>query len=647
MTVKSVTYPLQSATWIKQNASVLIEERQAVLLPRAVKFRLLLVCAALAMTVKGIATHCLPPPTHYTNNCNIVNIIKRGKIMHFKKVLSLFLLVCTLLMFAPAVSAEGSNTAKLVILHTGDVHGSFVRSEDAIGHDYISTQFKAIKENIPATFLVDTGDATQGNFFVNWNLGEAAIEIMNTVGYDAMTLGNHDFDYEWERTLRLADLANFPLMTQESVIGDDPIVVPYTLIERGDYTVGFFGITSPETKQSSNGGFDRNFGTMEELIAYATATAANLRTLGADIVVCVSHLGTVTESANPAFGTCYDLSRGAKGIDLIIDGHSHTELDELVQIEGGIPISAAGSGGETLGWVGFYLEGGKLVPQMDSFTVDEMNGFEPDPAVTQVLEKWTLAAEEAGKEVVGNTPVAYDYNEELCRTEETPIGNLLSDALLSAAGADIAFSNGGNICAPLDAGDITRAEINEMLPYSNLILSADLSGSVVREVLEASVAEYPSPKGGFMQVAGLSFVFDPEKPAGERVVSVTVAGEALEDTKTYKVVTNDFIAHGGDGYDILVEPFMTATAVNPSDMTEILTNYIAQNSDTLEPKTDGRITKGSAPADTTPADTTTPAGTDAPTDTETDMTLIITYIALGVAAVVLITIIAVYSVKKK
>jgi 5'-nucleotidase len=301
-------------------------------------------------------------------------------------------------------------------------------------------------------------------------------------------------------------------------------------------------------------------------------------------------MGIVPESGNAAFGTSYDLSRSAKGIDVIIDGHSHTPLDEIQQQDAAIPIASAGSGAEALGVVEFFEENGKLVPQLRTMTRADLSGSSPDAQVTAVIERWLEAQQAAGSEVVAYNSLALDYDEDTTRTEETALGNLIADALLEAGQADIALVNGGNICAPLPAGEVTNAQINEVLPYSNLIHCAQVSGAVVREVLEQSVSVYPQPQGGFMQVAGLKFSFDPEKPVGERVTQILVGGVKLDDNAAYRVVTNNFISSGGDDYTMLIEPFKSAVAVDVSDNAQLLIAYLARHDGELDPQIEGRIT---------------------------------------------------------
>ncbi|MDR0952468.1 MAG: bifunctional metallophosphatase/5'-nucleotidase [Oscillospiraceae bacterium] len=503
-----------------------------------------------------------------------------------KKLLNLLFVLALLgVLIVPVSAAE---TPEVVIFHTGDVHGFFAAEDGVIGHDVIAAELELSKAETPASFLVDTGDATQGNFFVNSNLGEAAIDIMNAAGYDAMALGNHDLDFEWSRVLDFAALADFPLLTQSSVIDSDTAIEPGVIIERGGYKVGFFGITTPETKQISNGGFDRSFGTLDELIEYSTQTAANLRAQGAELVICLSHMGVFPASGDASFGTSYDLSSGAEGIDLIIDGHSHTPLDEIINKDGEIPIASAGSNGEFLGVVEFYDEGGVLKPRAYSLTKDSLAGTAPDASVTAVIDKWLQAEEAAGGEIVANNPVALEHDETTVRTRETPIGNLIADALRESAGAEVALLNGGNINAPLPEGAVTRGQINDILPYSNQMLLAAVTGSVLREALEHSVSVYPQAQGGFMQVSGLKFIFDPAKPAGERILYIEVGGKRLEDTREYTLTTNDFIASGGDGYTMLTGPFESAQIVG-TDMAGILASYISAHPEGLDMEIEGRI----------------------------------------------------------
>jgi 5'-nucleotidase len=478
--------------------------------------------------------------------------------MKFKRITAVIITAMMFIMsFGINIFADDESN-DIIIYHTNDVHGYFQGSDSTIGHDVIAGIVETTKEADDATFLVSAGDMIQGTYFANNNRGEAAMEIMDATGYDVMTLGNHEFDYGIDRLLELRNIADKPEFMTQAGFGGIHWAAPQ-VFETDDYTVGFFGITTPDTVQSSNGGRDVDFGSFENIITYANDTAAELKADGVDVVICVTHMGIYDEG----FGDIYKLRDGTEGIDLFIDGHSHTPLADITEEEGKPLIVSTGQYAENLGKVtftpdgngGFTVDAYCITPAMVSEIPISEGGKAKEAEVKAVIDKWAAHADELGKTVLAQNDNAMTAVRGDLRTKETILGDFVSDAILAVTGADVAVMNGGSIRADIPAGDITVADIENVLPFVNFILMAEVDGKTFREMLEHSVADYPNETGGFLQVSGVSFTFDPSLAPGSRITSITVGGKPLSDDDVIKVAANDWISGGGDGYTMLATPF--------------------------------------------------------------------------------------------
>lgn len=491
-----------------------------------------------------------------------------------------------LLLAAAAAGSDSADSSPVmaVILHTNDVHGHFAASDRTLGHDRVAAIFRDVRRRVPAALLLDAGDAAQGAPLVKWNRGEAAVEIMNAAAYDGMTLGNHEFDYGWDATLRLAALADFPVFTQPVVSGGEKGFEAAAVFERGGRRIGVFGLTTPETKQASAGGAGREFGSTEEILAYAGAMAHSLRRAGAEIVVCLAHLGVDPQG----FITSYDVRDGVDGIDLIVDGHSHTPLADIVQADGRALVVSAGEHAQALGLVEFRCEGGRLRPFARSIAWDEAADFAPDPAVAAVVAKWVGETNARGSRVLARTSAEWSAERAVVRVREAGIGNAITDAMREATGADAAMLNGGGIRSGLPAGDVTVNDFEAVLPFDMTVRTARVRGGVIGEALELSVSRHPSEFGGFLQLSGIVLVFDAVKPAGRRVVSVSIGGEPLDADRFYSLSLCDWIAGGGDGYGMFVEPFRGSFGAGAPLLVDVFADYLNRRGGG-EPAVEGRI----------------------------------------------------------
>ncbi|MBU5454203.1 bifunctional metallophosphatase/5'-nucleotidase [Caproiciproducens sp. MSJ-32] len=435
----------------------------------------------------------------------------------------------------------------ITILHTNDTHGRVKADSSVIGIDTIS----AIKKSINNSILVDVGDTLHGLPFATMNKGEDIIALMKLAGYDVMTPGNHDFNYGYERLLELANMAStgvnsFPIISA-NVIKDNITLLDANYIKEVDgVKLGFFGLTTPETAFKTN---PNNVKGLEfaSPIESAKKQVEELKAKGADIIVALAHIGT--DESSEIVSTM--IAKEVEGIDIIIDGHSHSNYPTGFEADNGTLIVSTGEYGANLGQViiTFNKDTNKITNKIASLipkaTAATLN---PDEIVAQKIEEINEAQNAVLSKVVGVSKVVLDGARENVRTGETNLGNLITDAMLYVTGAEIAITNGGGIRATINAGEITKQDVVSVLPFGNFIVTKYLTGAQIKDILEHGVKDYPATAGHFPHVAGINFVFDAEKAPGERIVSIKINGKDIDMDAKYLVAANDFMAAGGDDY---------------------------------------------------------------------------------------------------
>ena len=504
---------------------------------------------------------------------------------HTKKLLSLLLVLCLVLSLSCTAFAAGEAKpldGKTVILHSNDVHGAIdlYAAMASLKADYEAQGAEVI--------LADAGDYSQGTVYVSVNKGADAVTMMNATGYDVATIGNHEFDYGYAQLAENMKAAKFKVLCAD-VLGADgkTIFDANTIIEKGGVKIGFFGLETPEAQTKANPKLIQGLQFLagkdgKELYACAAAQVAALKEQGADIIVCLAHLG-VDESSEPY--TSYDLSKNVKGIDFIIDGHSHTVMTagphkEAIQSTGTAfaNIGVITIDNATKKIIGNELKAiwhteenadGKSVTVVDYKTRDEKVAAAAkaiiDPIDKAYGEKFAVSKVEL------NGAKAPNGN----RDSETNLGDLITDAMLWKIRSDatikvpvenvVAITNGGGIRATVKAGDVTKKDINTVLPFGNTLSVVYVTGAELLEALEASTYCTPESLGGFPQAAGVTFTVktyekydkNPEPypkstyygpKSIQRVTIDNVNGKKFDLTATYAVVTNNFVAGGGDTY---------------------------------------------------------------------------------------------------
>ncbi|WP_246041639.1 5'-nucleotidase C-terminal domain-containing protein [Robertmurraya kyonggiensis] len=483
----------------------------------------------------------------------------------------------------------------LSLLHTNDSHAyveQFPRLFTAVN------ELRSEKEN---SLLLNAGDVFSGTLYFRQYLGLADLYFMNHLGFDAMTLGNHEFDKDSATLANFIKQAEFPIVSSninmaadadlgplfnDSIGGNNEQgeIFPAIIKEVDGEEVGIFGLTTEDTTFLASPGDNVIF---EDAVEKANETIALLEAQGVDKIIALSHLGYQPD---------LDLAEQVDGIDVIVGGHSHTKLDAPVVIEKDEPTIIV-QANEYLKYLGVldltFDENGVITEYAGE--LKDLATYEEDADAKAKVEEFKAPLTELQKQVVGSSSVALNGERNDVRSKETNLGNLIADGMVAQANefipTYIAMQNGGGIRASIDEGDITLGEVLTVLPFGNNLVTLDLTGEEILAALELSVSAPGA--GGFMQVSGLKFKYDPAKPVGERVWHVealTADGyEELQLDKTYRVATNAFTADGGDGYT------MFKTAKDEGRITElyivdfeVFTSYLEANSP-VSPTVEERI----------------------------------------------------------
>ncbi len=497
---------------------------------------------------------------------------------HVKK-FSLLLIVFFL--FSSLIFAQELKPIEIKILHINDFHGrlqpyivkSISETIPVSGGAYLSYLINEERAKNPdGTILLTAGDMFQGTPISNIFKGEPVIKMMNYLKFDAMTIGNHEFDWGQEFLQTWIKNSNFPYLAA-NILKDGnylPNVKPYVILERKGIKIAIIGLTTPETAYIVKPDYVKDL-TFIEPEKVLPNLIKEVRDKGAQLIVVLSHLGYDADKK---------LAENIQGIDVIVGGHSHTVVTKPTIVRGTLIVQA--------GYNGIYLGVLDLKVQPETgiildFTKDNelktvFAGSENkyDTEVANLIETYNSQLKEEFSKVVGETLVdlVRNYN------EESNVGNVICDAMLEASKAQIAFQNSGGIRIDIPKGKITIEQVYSLLPFDNVLVEMDLTGKDILDLLEQSA----TLEKGILQVAGIRVKYDMKRPVRSRVIEVFVNGKPLDPNRVYRVVTNDFLAVGGDKFTA----FTRGKNITYGDMLrDVFVTYLKKHSP-ISPQVEGR-----------------------------------------------------------
>ena len=471
---------------------------------------------------------------------------------NWKKKLAAALLGMVLALPLPAYASVQKDGVHITVLHTNDMHARVQSTDDegkTIGMDWLAGAIWNQKGADADTLVLDAGDTFHGVTLINLSRGSNMAMLMNLSGYDAMTPGNHDFNFGSQRLVELASMLNFPVLSANLMDKEQKQYVfrPYKSYEFNGVKVAVVGLTTPETAYKTNP-FNVKDVAFADPIAVAKELVPKLRATH-DVVIGLVHIGIDKSSVV----TTDQIVKAVPGFDVIIDGHSHTSLPKGMKV-GKTLICQTGWHGHALGKVELVVKDHKLrkvhASLLNRQGVEKL-AQKPDEGVAQALQEINTQVKMETETVVAESPRELNGAREIVRTQESELGNLTADALRQATGADAAVVNSGGLRTSLPAGKITKGDVLNIFPFNNRVITLAVDGKTLKSMLELSVQYLPATFGGFLDVSGMTFTVDTKAPAGKRVSEIKVQEQPLEENKIYTLALNDFTAAGGDGYDML------------------------------------------------------------------------------------------------
>jgi 5'-nucleotidase len=522
------------------------------------------------------------------------------------RIMTRFLMAASVLTLASAAQADFT----LHILHTNDFHSriepingfdSTCNAEQAAANECFggwarlatAIAMKRAELDGQNVLLLDAGDQYQGSLMYTTYKGAVETEMVESLAYDAMAVGNHEFDDGPAGLLALLEATSFPVISGNTDVSQEPVLAGkldnHTVIEVGGERIGIISVLATDTDQTSSPGPNVIFQDEAESLA---ADVAALEAEGVTKIIALTHVGITRD---------LELAAAVAGIDAIVGGHSHTLMGNGIDgamayptMVGAVPVVTAYAYGKYLGHLTltFDDQGVLTAASGDVMLLDA--SVAEDPAVVARVAELAGPIEELKARVVAESAAAIDGARESCRAVECQMGNLVAEAMLDRVadqGITIAIANGGGLRASIDAGPVTMGEVLTVLPFQNTLSTFQVDGATLVAALENGVSLVEEGSGRFPQVAGLRYSFSPTAPAGSRVSDVQVMADGawapIDPAAVYGVVSNNFVRNGGDGYSMFTTA-MNAYDFGP-DLADVVAAYMAEVGP-YTPFTDGRIT---------------------------------------------------------
>lgn len=512
-----------------------------------------------------------------------MNLFKKGLAL----VLTLSLVLVTLM---PSFADETTSSEKTIqIISFNDFHGALAPASKDMGYAKMVAAIKAEEATQPNTIVVSAGDNFQGSAMSNMTYGEPVNDMMKAMGVVASAVGNHEFDWGVDKIPGWAEQGGYDFLATniyDKATGE-PVswAKPYKIVEVDGVKIGLIGIATLETitktkaDNVANLEFKKPSEAAQPWIDYLKAGKAPEGT--PDVIVALTHLGAYqdkygTDSSLPVTGDeLEDLCNNTTGLDAVFTGHTHTSVAGYIN---GVTVVQAYKQGRTLGFLTITMNADgtlkDIVPSLkDSSSYADLT---PDADAEQAYGKWQTELGPILDEVLGKANGDYTHDND---TNVSVLGKWTCEAMATATNTQIAFQNGGGLRVPIPSGDITYGLLYEVMPFDNTLVTMDLSGADVLKNVEHGIDLPTAGNGSF---SGLKVVYDPSKEYGSKVTSITLAdGTPLDPNAYYRVVTNDFMVTGGDGYDFSGAKNVVDTFIPIRDM--LVDKVKAEGTITAEP----------------------------------------------------------------
>ena len=509
---------------------------------------------------------------------------------------------CALALTASAAAADYT----LHVIHINDLHSrvepinrfdSTCNAEDNAagecfgGYARVITKINELREQLAGenVIVLDAGDQYQGSLMYTTYKGAVEAEFAEIVGFDAMAVGNHEFDDGDQGMRDLTDGVSFPVISGNIDVSQSNILAGqvdnHVVLEVGGKRIGIISALAADTVETSSPSDAVIFSNEIESLQ---ADVAALQADGVDMIIALNHVGVTMDM---------EIAEAVDGIDAVVGGHSHTLMSNTVEgamayptMVGDVPVVQAYAYSKYVGHLTLtFDDAGNVTAASGDTILLDASVAEDEAAVARIAE---LAGpiEEMKTEVVGEAAEPIEGDRSVCRAVECAMGNLVADAMLDRVadqGVQFAIQNGGGLRASIDGGEITMGEVLTVLPFQNTLATFEVSGADVLAALENGVSQVADGAGRFPQVAGMTFAVDLGAEPGSRISDVMIAGAALDEGATYLAVTNNYVRNGGDGYSMF-EDAANAYDFGPG-LERVVADYLVAQGGAYQPYTDGRI----------------------------------------------------------
>lgn len=527
------------------------------------------------------------------------------------------------LLTAVSVAALFAGTAQaetvLHILHTNDLHSRIepINEYDSTcdqeakdagecfgGVARVAAKVKELRDRIRAeggnVIVLDAGDQYQGSLFYTTYKGKEVVEFMTDIGYDAMAVGNHEFDDGPEGLAVLTDGVGFPVVSGNLDVSQSNVlkgkVDGAITLDVGNEKIGIVSALAMDTPETASPGSSVIF---KDDIESLKAQVQELTDQGVEKIIALTHVGYLRDQ---------QFAKEVPGLDAIIGGHSHTLLGDMEKAEGPyptlvegpdgteVPIATAYAYSKYLGHLTLTFDDDGKLTKVEGAPILLDKSVPEDPAIVARVVEMAAPIEELRQKIVAETAGPVDGDRTSCRARECEMGNLVAEAMLDRVkdqGMTIAIANSGGLRASIDKGPVSMGEVYTVLPFQNTLATFQLTGGDVVAALENGASQYESGAGRFAQVAGLKYTVDPAAEAGKRIsdVMVKTGGEwaPIDRAANYGVVSNNYMRSGGDGYEVFATKAQNAYDFGP-DLAEVVAAYLGAQEGPYAPALDGRIT---------------------------------------------------------